>query len=154
MIGLASGVPYVVGMFGLLIWGWSTDRTHERRWHLVTAAATGCFGFVGAAALGSSFWALAAMSLAVAGIYGVRPSFWPLPSALLSGSAAAGGIALINSFGNLGGYVGPFVVGWIKNSTNSFEVALYFLAACSASSGVVAFLARQACKGNVLAPAE
>ena len=81
------------------------------------------------------------MSLALAGIYGVRPAFWPLPSKFLSGTAAAGGIALINSIGNLGGYVGPFIVGWIKNSTNSFEIAPYFLAACSLASGAVAFFA-------------
>jgi ACS family tartrate transporter-like MFS transporter len=66
-------------------------------------------------------------------------------SKFLSGTAAAGGIALINSIGNLGGYIGPFIVGWIKDSTNSFKIALYFLAACSLASGVVAFFANRAC---------
>jgi len=145
MTGVASAIPFLVGMIALLIWGWSSDRTRERRWHLIGASVMGSVGFVAAGLLGSSFWSLAAMSLALAGIYGVRPSFWPLPSVFLSGTAAAGGIALINSIGNLGGYVGPFVVGWIKDSTNSFEIALYFLAACSLASGTVAFFANRAC---------
>ena len=154
MTGFASAVPYLVGMIALVIWGWSTDRSHERRWHLIVASLTGFVGLAAAGALGSSYWALAAMCLAVAGIYGVRPSFWPLPSVFLSGTAAAGGIALINSIGNLGGYVGPFVVGWIKDSTNSFEMALYFLAGCSLASAAVAFFANRACNTHIVAPAE
>jgi MFS transporter, ACS family, tartrate transporter len=145
MTGVASAIPFLVGMIALLIWGWSSDRRPERRWHLISASVMGSVGFVAAGLLGSSFWSLAAMSLALAGIYGVRPAFWPLPSKFLSGTAAAGGIALINSIGNLGGYFGPFIVGWIKDSTNSFEMALYFLAACSLASGAVAFFANRAC---------
>jgi ACS family tartrate transporter-like MFS transporter len=145
MTGVASAIPYLVGMIALLIWGWSTDRSRERRWHLIVASVIGSVGFAAAGLLGSSFWSLAAMSLALAGIYGARPAFWPLPSMFLSGTAAAGGIALINSIGNIGGYLGPFIVGWIKDSTNSFEIALYFLATCSLASGAVAFFARRAC---------
>jgi MFS transporter, ACS family, tartrate transporter len=128
MTGVASAIPYLVGMIALLIWGWSSDRTGERRWHLIAASVIAGIGLVAAGVAGNSFWSLAAMSLALVGLYGARPTFWPLPSTFLSGTAAAGGIALINSIGNLGGYVGPFVVGWIKDSTNSFETALYFLA--------------------------
>src|SRR5258708_2687723 len=106
-------------------------------------------GFLAAGVAGSSFWSLPAMCLALIGIYGTRPTFWPLPSIFLSGTAAAGGIALINSIGNLGGYVGPFVVGWIKDSTNSFEMALYFLAACSLASGALVFVARRASDARV-----
>ena len=145
MTGVASAVPYLVGMIALMIWGWSTDRSRERRWHLIIASVIGSIAFAAAGVLGSSFWSLAAMSLALAGLYGVRPAFWPLPSMFLTGTAAAGGIALINSIGNLGGYIGPFVVGWIKDSTNSFEIALYFLATCSLASGAVAFFANRAC---------
>ncbi|SEE28320.1 MFS transporter, ACS family, tartrate transporter [Rhizobiales bacterium GAS191] len=145
MTGFASAIPYLVGMIGLVVWGWSSDRSQERRWHLIVASITGCVGLAGAGALGSSFLALAAMSVAVVGIYGSRASFWPLPSLFLSGTAAAGAIAFINAVGNLGGYVGPFVVGWIKDTTNSFEMALYFLAACSLASGAIAFFATRAC---------
>ena len=66
-----------------------------------------------------------------------------MPSTFLTGTAAAGGIALVNSIGNLGGYVGPFIVGWIKDSTGSFEAGLYFLAACALLSGIIAYVAVQ-----------
>jgi ACS family tartrate transporter-like MFS transporter len=145
MSGVASAIPYLVGMVALLMWGWSTDRTGERRWHFIAGSLIAGIGFAAAAVAGSSYWSLAAMSFALVGLYGARPTFWPFPSLFLSGTAAAGGIALINSIGNLGGYVGPFIVGFIKDSTNSFEMALYFLAACSLASGAVAFFAKRAC---------
>ena len=149
MTGLASAIPYVIGMIALLLWGWSSDRRGERRWHLIAASVTAAIGFSLAGVAGNSFWSLPAICLAVIGIYGTRPTFWPLPSIFLSGTAAAGGIALINSIGNLGGYVGPFIVGWIKDSTNSFEMALYFLAACSLALGAVVFVARRASDARV-----
>jgi MFS transporter, ACS family, tartrate transporter len=144
MTAFASAIPYLVGMIGLMIWAWLTDRSRERRWNLIVSSLTFCVGLAAAGASGSAAWALAAMSLAMVGMYGTRPSFWPLPSTFLSGTAAAGGIALINCVGNLGGYVGPFVVGWIKGSTNSFEMALFFLAGCALASGAVAFFANRA----------
>jgi MFS transporter, ACS family, tartrate transporter len=142
--GLLTAIPYTIGVAGLLLWGYSSDRHNERRWHLISALTVSAVGFVGVAWFHGSHWAIAAMSVAAVGIYGSRPTFWPMPSAFLSGAAAAVGIALINSIGNLGGYVGPFIVGWIKNSTGSFEMALYFLAACAASSAVVTFVAGRA----------
>jgi ACS family tartrate transporter-like MFS transporter len=154
MTGFASAIPYIVGMFGLVVWGWSSDQRNERRWHLIVASIMGCVGLAGAGALGSSYWALAAMSVGLIGIYGARPSFWPIPSQFVSGTAAAGTIALINSIGNIGGYVGPQVVGWIKDSTNSFEMGLYFLAACSLASGAIALFATRACGAQTVAAAE
>ena len=79
------------------------------------------------------------MCVATIGLYGSRPSFWPIPSQFMTGAAAAAGIALINSIGNLGGYIGPFIVGWIKDSTNSFEMGLYFLAACAFASAAITY---------------
>jgi ACS family tartrate transporter-like MFS transporter len=84
------------------------------------------------------------MSAATVGIYGSRAAFWPMPSIFLTGTAAAGAIALINATGNLGGYFGPFVVGWIKDSTGSFEAGLYFLAACSLACAAITFVAARA----------
>jgi ACS family tartrate transporter-like MFS transporter len=101
-------------------------------------------GLAFAAWSGASYWALLGMSAATAGIYGSRAAFWPMPSIFLTGTAAAGAIALINATGNLGGYFGPFIVGWIKDSTNSFEAGLYFLAACSLMSAIIAFFAARA----------
>jgi len=144
MTGAVSAIPYLVGMIALLVWGWSSDRSGDRRWHLIAASVTAGVGFAAAGLAASSFWSLPAICLALVGIYGTRPTFWPLPSIFLSGTAAAGGIALINSIGNLGGYAGPFVVGWIRDSTNSFQMALYFLAGCSLASGALVLVARRA----------
>jgi MFS transporter, ACS family, tartrate transporter len=144
MTGAVAAIPYTIGVLGLLAWGWSSDHHHERRWHLITASVVAAIGLTGAAWFGQSYWAIAAMSVATIGLYGSRPCFWPMPSLFLTGAGAAAGIALINSLGNLGGYVGPFIVGWIKSSTNSFEMALYFLAGCALTSAVITWFATRA----------
>ena len=144
MTGLLTAIPYTVGVIGLLAFGYSSDRFMERRRHLITAAAVGGCGFLLAAWVGNSYWALAAISIATIGTYGSRPSMWPMPSQFLTGASAAVGIALINSIGNLGGYVGPFVVGWIRDSTQSFEMGGYFLAGCAFMAALIAYVARRA----------
>jgi ACS family tartrate transporter-like MFS transporter len=143
MTGLVTAIPYTIGTIGMLIWGASSDRRDERRWHFCVACVLAAAGLVGAGMFGSSFLALAFMSVATIGLYGSKPAFWPMPSTFLTGTAAAGGIALVNSIGNLGGYVGPFIVGWIKDGTGSFESGLYFLAACALASGIIAYFAVQ-----------
>ncbi|HLX15146.1 MAG TPA: MFS transporter [Bradyrhizobium sp.] len=161
MTGLVSSIPYIIGTIGLIAWGWSSDRNNERRWHLIVASSVGALGLAFAAWVGASYWALLGMSAATIGIYGSRAAFWPMPSIFLTGTAAAGAIASINATGNLGGYFGPFIVGWIKNSTNSFEAGLYFLAACSLMSAIIAFIAARAAgdpsamaRAKAAAPAE
>jgi ACS family tartrate transporter-like MFS transporter len=144
MTGLVTAIPYTIGAVGLVLWGHSSDRRRERRWHLIVAGALAAVGLVSAGWLHQSYWALAAISVTTVGLYGSRACFWPMPSLFLTGAAAAAGIALINSIGALGGYVGPFIVGWIKDSTNSFEMGLYFLAACALLSAVLTFLATRA----------
>jgi MFS transporter, ACS family, tartrate transporter len=144
MTGFVSSVPYIIGTVGLIIWGWSSDRKPERRWHLIVASTLAAVGLVFAGWTGASYWALVGMSAATVGIYGSRAAFWPMPSIFLTGTAAAGAIALINAVGNLGGYVGPFIVGWIKDSTGSFEAGLYFLAGCSLACAVITFFAARA----------
>jgi MFS transporter, ACS family, tartrate transporter len=143
LTGLVTAIPYTIGTIGMLLWGASSDRHNERRWHFCWACLLAAGGLAGAGLLGSSFAGLALMSVATVGLYGSKPAFWPMPSAFLTGTAAAGGIALVNSIGNLGGYVGPFIVGWIKDSTGSFEAGLYFLAACALLSGIIAYVAVQ-----------
>ena len=141
MTGALTAIPYSVGILGLLWWGYSSDRRNERRWHLIVAMSVAGVGLVGAAWLRDSYGAIIAMCMATIGLYGSRPSFWPMPTRFLTGAAAAAGIALINSIGNLGGYIGPFIVGWIKDSTKSFEMGLYFLAACAFASAAITYFA-------------
>ena len=142
--GLLTAIPYVIGVIGLICWGHSSDRHKERRRHLIAASTVAAIGLAGTAFFTGSVWALATMSVAAVGLYGSRPCFWPMPSQFLTGASAAVGIALINSIGNLGGYVGPFVVGWIKDSTNSFEMGVYFLAGCALLSALITYVARRA----------
>lgn len=139
--GFVSAVPYIIGMVGLLLWGWSSDRFQERRWHLIVAIAVGSLGLSLAAFFGSTYAGLAGITVAVIGLYGSRTAFWPMPSMFLTGTAAAGGIALINSIGNLGGSVGPPAVGWIREHTGSFEMGLYFLAGFSLLGGLIVYIA-------------
>jgi len=146
--GLLSAIPWILGVLALVMAGWSTDRFRERRWHLILALATGGCGLAIAAMNLDSLIAFVGMSIAAAGIYASRPPFWPMPSMFLTGAAAAAGIALINSFGNLGGYIGPFIVGWIRETTGHYEMALLFLAASAGVAAVTAALAQPATTGG------
>jgi MFS transporter, ACS family, tartrate transporter len=138
--GLLTAAPYVLGTIGMLAWSQSSDRTRERKWHFIVACLLGAAGLMAAGALGSTYGALAAIAIATVGIYGSKPSFWPMPSEFLTGTAAAGGIALVNCIGNLGGFIGPYAVGWIKDSTGDFGPALYFLAGSAVVSALIALV--------------
>jgi ACS family tartrate transporter-like MFS transporter len=127
----------------MIAWSWSSDRRNERRWHFVIAALVAALGLIVSAPLLGSLWALTAMSLATIGLYGSKPAFWAMPGEFLSGPAAAGGIALINAIGNLGGFVGPYVLGWLKDATGTYEAGLYFLAACALASATITFFSVQ-----------
>jgi ACS family tartrate transporter-like MFS transporter len=136
--GLVTSIPYILGTLGILVWGYYSDRFNERRISLFLALAVAALGLAGAAYLGHNVYAVAMLAVAAIGIYGTKAPFWPLPSTFLTGSAAAGGIALINSIGNLGGFAGPYIVGWTKNSTGSFDAGLYTLAAIALLAAVAA----------------
>lgn len=137
--GLVTAIPYAIGTIGMVLWAYSSDRRQERRWHYIIASLVAAAGLVSAGLGIHPYVSLLAISIAAIGIYGSRPAFWPLPSTFLSGTAAAGGIALVNSIGNLGGFVGPYIVGWIRESTRSYAAGLYFLAASAALSAIIAF---------------
>jgi ACS family tartrate transporter-like MFS transporter len=136
--GLVTAIPYAVGLIGMLLWARSSDKHHERRWHFIVAALLAAGGLAASAATSNPSLALVTFSLAVIGIYGSKPAFWPLPSQFLTGTAAAGGIALMNSIGNLGGFFGPQIVGTIRRSTDSYAAGLYFLAGCALASAIIA----------------
>jgi D-galactonate transporter len=138
--GLVTSIPYVVGAIGALAWGYFSDRYNERRISLFVALAVSAIGLAGAGLLGSTIGAVAWMSVAAIGIYGAKAPFWPLPSMFLTGSAAAGGIALINSVGNLGGFAGPYIMGWVKDATGNFKAGLYVLAGFGIAAAVVTLM--------------
>ena len=137
---LMTSLPYVLGAAGALLWGYFSDRYKERRFSLCLALVVSAVGLAGAAALGSTLAAVAWMSVAAVGIYGAKAPFWPLPSMFLTGSAAAGGIALINSIGNLGGFAGPYIMGWVKDSTGSYKAGLYVLAGFGIAAAIVTLI--------------
>ncbi len=140
MTGFAAAVPYIVGTIGMIVCGYITDGMNERRWNLFFTCLAAAVGLFAAAVLNGSFWALVGLSVATIGFYGMKTSFWPLPSTFLSGTAAAAAIAAINSIGNLGGLIGPIAVGWLKDTTGSFQAGIFFLAGCALISAIVAVL--------------
>jgi sugar phosphate permease len=117
-IGLVSMIPWGVAAVTAVIVGASSDRHQERRWHIATGAAVGAVAFALSGVPGISGWTgLAFLTVATAGMMSTMTTFWSLPTAILSGNAAAAGIAWINSLGNLSGYVSPFVLGAIRDAT-------------------------------------
>jgi MFS transporter, ACS family, tartrate transporter len=141
--GVVTAIPYVVGTIGTLAWGYISDKFNERRISLFLTLTISGVGLAAAAFLGNTFGAVAWMSVAAIGIYGAKAPFWPLPSMFLTGTAAAGGIALINSIGNLGGSLGPSLMGWIKEKTGSYNGGLYALAGFGFAAAVVALIVVQ-----------
>ncbi len=119
-IGLLNGIPYIVTTIFMVLNGRHSDRTGERRWHVAVSALFGALGFIASAHTSNVVLSLAALSLAFAGVKGMVGPFWAIGTASLSGTAAAAGIAWINSVGNLGGFVGPTIVGYIKQATGSY----------------------------------
>jgi ACS family tartrate transporter-like MFS transporter len=140
-IGLLSALPYLCAAITMVLVGISSDRTSERRWHLALSAFVGAVGLVLSARAHSPTSALLALSLAAAGLWGTFGPFWSVPPEFLRGTAAASGIAVINSLGNAGGFVGPFLMGFLKEVTHSFGGGLQILAVALASAGVVVLFA-------------
>ncbi|MBB3527451.1 MULTISPECIES: MFS transporter [Rhizobium] len=128
-IGLISAIPYICTFVVMLALGRSADRLRERRWHLVVPAVVAAGGFVAATIATSTTISIVCLSLAAAGAISCAPLFWSLPTAFLAGTGAAAGIAWINSVGNLAGFLGPFLVGYLKDFTGTNSAGMYLLAA-------------------------
>ncbi|MBV9554950.1 MAG: MFS transporter [Alphaproteobacteria bacterium] len=141
MTGYVSSIPYIIGTVGMIVLGHITDRTRERRWNCFVACLIAVFGLALAGYTLGTWVSLVGLSIATVGFYGMKPSFWPMPSLFLTGTAAAAGIAWINAVGNLAGTVTPFVVGWAKDTTGSFAGGLYVLAGFALLSAAVTLLA-------------
>jgi MFS transporter, ACS family, tartrate transporter len=138
--GFVAAIPYAVGVVGIVWWARHSDAKLERRFHTGFAIFVAAAGLTVAAFLNDPTAKMAAFSVAGFGIFGCLPVFWTLPTAFLSGAAAAGGIAIINSIGNLAGFVGPSVMGMIKDSTGSFTDGLLVLAGVAVVAVVIVLL--------------
>ena len=123
-IGMLTAIPYLFASGDMVLWGWHSDATGERRWHVALPLAPMTL----------------ALTVATIGIFAAIGTFWSLPTAHLTGTAAAAGLALVNSIGNAGGLVGPLIVGVMKDATGTFTTALLFLAGAMALGGAVALV--------------
>ena len=138
-IGMLSAVPFFGAAVAMVFVGRASDLSGgERRWHLAACAAVGAVGLILASMTRSPFLSLGALSIAAAGIWGTFGPFWAMPPEFLSGTAAAGAIALINSIGNLGGFAGPYAVGIVKQATHSFAGGMIMMAVSLVAAGVLA----------------
>jgi len=139
-VGWITMIPYFCGAVAMVCWGWFSDRTGERRFNLFWACVCATIGLVIAGWFAGTYWSLVGMSIAAIGFYGSKGPFWSMPSMFLTGSASAAAIAWINSIGNLGGSIGPYMVGLTRDLTGSFASGLYALAGFALMSAVVAAL--------------
>ena len=139
-IGFITALPYIVGAVGMVFWGRHSDRTAERKWHTVFALGTIVVGLGLAAITPSPVLKMAVLCVAGFGFFAVLPVFWTLPTTFLSGTGAAAGIAAVNSIGNLGGFFGPKVFGWLHDSTGNDFAGLIFLAICAIIGAVIVLM--------------
>ncbi len=155
-VGILTAIPYVFAALVMVIWARRSDRMQERKWHYIVAALVGVIGLLASAHAPSSAWAFIAICVTATGIWSTFGVFWTIPTNFLSGTAAAGGIAFVNSFGNLGGFTGPFLVGWVRDSTQSFSTSLTVLAGVLFLSCIIAATLRvsEATDGRSAAPAK
>lgn len=138
VVSVMAALPYCVGLISILVMGWHSDKTKERRWHTALSMMTASLGLLLSVVFRDfTAIAIAMFCLAAAGTAGYLPGFWALPTSFLSGTAAAASIGLINSFGNLGGFVGPFIVGYLSKKTGSYFGGILYL---SVSALVASFL--------------
>jgi len=141
-IGLISAIPWLVAVFFMLAWGRNSDRHQERRLHAGGAAMIAAAGFILCGLMHDNWIGLVAISVAAAGVMGMMAVQWAMPSALLNGSAAAAGIAMVNSFGNLGGFVSPTLIGQITKHTGNHAAGQYVTGGFLLLAGVLLFALR------------
>ncbi len=151
-VTMVAILPYLSGLIAMLAVGWSSDRTGERRWHTALPILAACAGLFGGIMAGSHLWVVVGCFCVVAaGVHAFLPPFWAMPTAFLTESAAAASIGLINSFGNLGGFVGPYMIGYVRTTTGSFEGGMAMLVIALFISGLFMLMIRPSNKKVVRA---
>jgi ACS family tartrate transporter-like MFS transporter len=139
-VGVVNAIPPTIAVAAMYLWSWHSDRTNERTLHVVIACLVAAIGLALAGLSSGVASVVAALVLVNLGISAAKPPLWSMPTLFLAGPAAASGIATINSIGNLGGFVGPAMIGWIKGQTGSFEGGLYFVCALLLLSATLTLL--------------
>ncbi|WP_233804497.1 MFS transporter [Paraburkholderia sp. HP33-1] len=152
--GLLAAVPSVLAVIAMVLWAKNSDRTGERTWHVVIPCTLACVGFVFAGNATTALMIVLALVVVNVGISAAKAPLWAMPSMFLSGAGAAAGIAMINSVGNLGGFVGPFAIGWLKNVTGGYTAGLYVVGATLAVSAVVTLMLSRQTKRAPVAVSE
>lgn len=137
-VAFLSALPYVVAAIGMVFVARLSDRTGKRAQYIAVCALVGAVGFGASASVTSPVASLLALSLTALGVWGTLGPFWAMPPAFLRGTAAAGGIAVINSVGNIGGFAGPYAVGYVRDATGSFSAGLWLMAGCLVVGAVIA----------------
>jgi ACS family tartrate transporter-like MFS transporter len=132
-VGVVSALPYLAAAVFMVLVGASSDKSGERRFHVAGCLVIGAMGFALSCGASSAWGKVVCLVLAAMGIWGALGPFWALAGSFLSGTAAAAGIALVNSVGNLGGFAGPTMMGFLRDATGSYKGGLFLL-------GVIIFL--------------
>jgi ACS family tartrate transporter-like MFS transporter len=135
--GMVTALPYAVGAIAIVSWGRHSDRTLERRFHLAFPLFVAAAGIAASTAFDDPIMKMTALSIAGFGIFGCLPVFWTFPAAFLCGPAAAAGMAMINSIGNLAGFAGPYAVGRIKDVTGSYAGGLLSLSGAGFVAAII-----------------
>jgi len=141
-VAFLSALPYIVAAAGMVLVGRRSDRTGGRARLVCGCALVGAAGFGAAATFTNPVASLIALSVTAFGVWGTLGPFWAMPPAFLRGTAAAGGIAVINSVGNIGGFAGPYVVGYVREATGDFAAGLWLMSGCLVVAAAIAFALR------------
>jgi MFS transporter, ACS family, tartrate transporter len=135
--GWVTAIPFIFGTIGILVWGYISDRMNERKWNLTASCSCMAAGLALAAWSEGTYLSVAGLSMAMIGLYASNAHLFPIPSMFLTGAAAASGIAWTNSLGILAGGVTSPVIGYIKDTTGSYQGGLYFLSVLAALGALV-----------------
>jgi MFS family permease len=148
-IGFVTSGCYAVASIGMILWAGHVDRGGSKVTNLAIACAVSAVGFFGAIAFGDTFWlSVACMAVALTGVNGARAIFWTIPPRFLTGMAAAGGLAFINSIGTTGGFVGPSIMGWLTDQTGSYSAGLLALGGFLLLSAGISWALRRVARGE------
>jgi ACS family tartrate transporter-like MFS transporter len=148
LIARYSTLPYLLAAIVTVVVGWSSDRSNERRGHLAGCMGLAALGFAWAARADSISVALCAMSLVAIGLWSTMGPFWALTTRMIGGAAAAGGVAMITMIGALGGFLGPYVTGRLRDATHSFAGGLYLISGLALVAAMLSLAVRRQARLN------